>query len=71
MKPQDILFFIVLLSLFFIKRKPKIFIAAGLGCLLVAVPLFAFHIFFSAERMVWYAAGFILAGIILSLFKNK
>ncbi len=68
MKPQDILFIIILVILLFIK-KPKVFVGAGLLCLLVSMPLFSKWIFFTAERLVMYAAGFILVAIIMFLLK--
>ena len=70
MKPQDILFILLLIGFLFL-RKPKIFVLSGLFCLLSAMPLFAHWIFFTAERLVMYAAGFLLVAIILLMFKNK
>lgn len=63
MKIQDIgfLFLLVILILF---KKPRLSIAMALVCLLLAVPLFSFWIFFTAERLTWYAAAFLLLGII-------
>ena len=69
MKPQDIAFiviFIVLIAL----RKPKLFVAAGITCLLVSIPLFAKWIFFTAERLTWYAAVFFLVAAIFYLKKK-
>ena len=63
MKPQDILFIIILIGLFFL-RKPRVFVWAGLICLFFSIPLFARWVFFTAERLVWYAAVFFLIGII-------
>jgi len=70
MKPQDIGFFIVLLVLLLFKRNPRLFIVAGLVCLILSMPLFHFWIFFTAQRLVWYAAAFLLTGIILILGKK-
>jgi len=70
MKPQDILFIIFLLGLFFF-RKPRILVWAGLVCLFLSIPLFAHWVFFTAERLVMYAAGFLFVAILLFLFKNK
>ncbi len=69
MKIQDILFFAVLGSMVLL-RKPKLTAIVGLGCLVAAVPLFAFHVFFTAERLTWYAAAFFLVVILASL-KNR
>lgn len=57
MKPQDILFFIVFVGLA-IFRKPRWFVYAGLGSLVLSMPLFGFWIFFTAQRLTWYAAAF-------------
>jgi len=65
MKIQDIAFVIVLITLLVI-RKPKLFIYAGIGSLLLSIPLFAKWIFFTAERLTWYSAGFFLCFIITS-----
>jgi hypothetical protein len=64
MKPQDILFFIVLLVLLFIK-KPRLLVGVSLLCLLLSIPFFSLWIFFTAERLVMYAAGFLFAAIIV------
>ena len=45
-KPQDILF-IAVLVLLLIKRDPKLFVWAGLGSLILAIPLFATWTFFT------------------------
>ena len=68
MKPQDIVFFIVFAILLF-SRKPRALVWAGLVSLALAIPLFAKWIFFTAERLTWYAAAFFLAFIILSFVK--
>jgi len=70
MKIQDIAFFVVLALLIF-KRNPKLAVIAGILCLLLSIPLFSFWIFFTAERLTWYAAGFFLLAIILNLFINE
>ena len=66
MKIQDIAFFIILLFLIF-KRDPKWAAAFGLISLALSMPLFSFWIFFTAERLTWYAAAFFLLAIILQL----
>ena len=66
MKPQDIVFVIVLLGLLFI-RKPKLFEIVGLFCLILAMPLFAKWIFFTAQRLVMYGGAFIFIGAMWEL----
>ncbi len=68
MKAQDILFFIVLVLLV-ILRKPRYFVVAGLTCLTFSMPLFAMWVFFTAERLTWYAAGFFFIFILFSLLR--
>jgi hypothetical protein len=70
MKPQDILF-IIILAVLLIIRKPRVLVGAGLICLFLSIPLFAKWVFFTAERLVWYAAGFLLVSIILLLLERK
>ncbi len=69
MKIQDIAFFVVL-ALLILKRRPKLMAACGISCLLLSIPLFSFWVFFTAERLTWYAGGFFLLAIIL-YFKNE
>jgi len=70
MKSQDILFILVLAFLLF-KRNPKLFVWAGLLCLFLSMPLFHFLVFFTAERLVYYAAGFLFMSIIFFLIKSR
>jgi hypothetical protein len=70
MKPQDILFIIILLGLLFLK-KPRIVIGAALFCFIVSIPLFYRLVFFTAERLVMYAAGFLLVSVILLWIKSE
>lgn len=70
MKSQDIAFIIVLVILLFV-RKEKLFIYAGLGCLLLAIPLFAKWIFFTGERLTWYGAALVFVGIMFMLFAKE
>lgn len=69
MKPQDILFIIVLLLLLW-KRNPKWFVIAGLVSLLLAMPLFYSWIFFTAERFVSYAVAFLFIATCLLVLKK-
>jgi len=70
MKIQDIIFFIVFALLLF-KRDPKLMVIVGLVSLLLSIPLFSFWIFFTAERLTWYAAAFFLTAIIFHFWKIK
>lgn len=70
MKAQDIFFLVVLLLTIAI-NKPKLLVWTGLICLVVSVPLFSFWIFFTAQRLVYYAAGFILVATLLYLFRLR
>lgn len=67
MKPQDIVFLLTLIALVVI-RKEKLFVWAGLGCFLLAIPLFATWTFFTAERLTWYGSGFILIFLFIQIF---
>jgi uncharacterized membrane protein YobD (UPF0266 family) len=64
MKVQDVLFFLIL-GFFIYKRNPQWAAGTGLFFLLLAMPLFAKWIFFTAERLVWYAAGLFLLSIFI------
>ena len=70
MKIQDILFFIVLLIIFLLKR-PRFFVYAGLASLVLAIPLFATWTFFTAERLTLYAAVFFLCFVLFNSQKDK
>lgn len=63
MKPQDIAFIIVTVFLI-AARKPRILVYAGLAGLALSIPLFSRWIFFTAERLTWYAAAWFLLAII-------
>lgn len=64
MKAQDIAFFVILI---FLLRRPGWLLWVGLGCLLLAIPLFAQWIFFTAERLTWYAGAFIVTWLLVQL----
>ena len=70
MKPQDVVFLIMLLALIF-KRKPNCAVGAGMISLFLSIPLFSFWIFFTAQHLVWYAAAFFLVAIILQLMARN
>jgi len=69
-KPQDILFIIVLILLL-IKRSPKLFVSAGIVCLLLAIPLYYKWIFFTAQRFTLYAFVLILLAILFNLIRMR
>jgi len=70
MKVQDLIFFLVYIGLI-VSRKRIWFVWAGLICLMLAIPLFSFWIFFTAERLTWYAAAFFLAYVISLVWPHK
>lgn len=70
MKPQDVGFFIMLAVLLLV-RRPVFLVWAGLGCLVLAIPLFATWTFFTAERLTWYAAAFFTTFILISLLHTR
>jgi hypothetical protein len=66
MKPQDIIFIITFLLVLY-KRNSNLSVGIGILLLFLSIPLFSFWIFFTAERLVMYAAAFFLLAIIFSL----
>ena len=70
MKVQDIIFFLVL-GLLIYKNKPKLLVLAGIIALVISIPLFSFWVFFTAERLTWYAGAFFLIAIIFSMIKLR
>lgn len=70
MKIQDIVFFVAL-ALLILKRNPKLATLFGIASLFLSIPLFSLWVFFTAERLTWYAAGFFLLAIIFYFFKSK
>ena len=70
MKPQDLIFIIVIVTLLLI-RKEKWLIISGLICLVLAIPFFSFWIFFTGQRFVYYAWAFFLVATVMLLFKKK
>jgi hypothetical protein len=69
MKPQDILFFVILAVLIGL-RKPKYLVIAGLACIVLSIPLFHFWVFFTAQRLIMYSFGFLFIAVIISLWNN-
>ncbi len=70
MKPQDIIFFLLFL-LFVYKRNSRWTTIAGIVCLLIAMPLFAKWIFFTAERLTWYAGALFCLSLFQQLYEIK
>lgn len=67
MKIQDLVFILVFLFVLW-RRNARLATVIGLFCLLLAIPLFKFWIFFTAERLTWYAGIlFIYAVVLLSI----
>lgn len=66
MKPQDIIFFIILVILVY-KKNSKLAVLIGIIALIISIPLFATWTFFTAERLTWYAAAFFLLSIVFQL----
>lgn len=64
MKIQDLIFLIIF-AVVALKRDSRISTIAGLICLALSIPLFAFWIFFTAQHLVWYAFAFLLLSVIL------
>lgn len=70
MKIQDLVFILVFLLVFW-RRSAHLAAIVGLLCLFLAIPLFKFWIFFTAERLTWYAAAFFTLAIIQQLYENR
>ncbi|MBI5619666.1 hypothetical protein HY950_01775 [Candidatus Gottesmanbacteria bacterium] len=66
MKIQDSIF-IAVLAILLLLRKPKWFAVAGVASLIVSIPLFTVWIFFTAQRLIWYAAAFFFLSLLFSL----
>ncbi len=69
MKIQDLFFILIFLFVFW-RRSPRLATIIGLLCLLLAIPLFKFWIFFTAERLTWYAAAFFAYAIVLLIINE-
>lgn len=70
MKPQDIIFILILIILLY-KRKAEWFVYTGLACLIVSAPLFYFKIFFTAQRLTYYAVAFFTIAVLIYILKLK
>ncbi len=70
MKFQDILFLIVFFVLCW-KNKPEWFVWLAITCLIVSIPLFSFWVFFTAQRLVYYAFFLLFAAVLLFAIKKS
>jgi hypothetical protein len=68
MKPQDIIFFTLFLALIAMRKFEHLLIL-GLFCIVLSIPLFSLWIFFTAERMTWYASVCIVMSIFYLLLR--
>lgn len=62
MKIQDIVFFVFFIIPFF-RKDSRLAVVFGVISLLISIPLFATWVFFTAERLVWYAAAFFILAL--------
>jgi len=69
MKPQDIIFILILLFLIY-KRDVRLIVIFGLGCIILSIPFYMNWIFFTAERLTIYSFGYLLLAIILLFFQE-
>lgn len=70
MKIQDAIFIITLAFLIY-KRDRRLFTIFGILCLFLSIPLFSRWVFFTAERLTWYAGTFFLASILINILQLK
>lgn len=70
MKIQDLGFLIIFLAILWTKND-RLATLTGLLCLILAIPLFSFWVFFTAQRLVMYAAAFFLLSIIFQVLKLR
>jgi len=68
MKLQDIGFIVLLITTIAL-RRPRLSIILGLACFLLSIPLFANWTFFTAQRLTYYGAAFILLAVAQMLFR--
>lgn len=70
LKPQDLLF-VVIFVLLFIKRDARLFAIAGLISVALSIPLFSEWVFFTAQKLVWFAFIFFATAVVLNLIKLR
>ena len=70
MKPQDLVFIVVLI-IFLLKRDVRLFILGAIACFFIAIPLFYTWKFFTAERLIYYAFFLLLVAMLLFFLKKR
>lgn len=70
MKPQDIAFLILVILIVLFKKQWYIPVIASVF-IAAAMPLFAWWIFFTAERFVWYAVCLMVLYLSEQLWRYK
>jgi len=70
MKIQDLGFLLILAGLFYF-RKIRLISLTGIICLILAMPLFAFWVFFTAQRLVIYAAVLFAISLIGQIWQSR
>jgi hypothetical protein len=70
MKLQDVILVLIGCALL-VKRDARVCFMAGLACILISIPFFASWVFFTGQRLLWYAAVYFMSGIIFSLRDMK
>jgi len=70
MKIQDIMY-LILTTLLFLTGRSIFFVYFGLGFLMLAIPLFSYRIFFTAERLTWYASSYFLIYTLLFILDQS
>jgi hypothetical protein len=68
MKIQDIAFFVAFLVVMY-RRAPRLSVSVGIICFLLSIPLFATWTFFTAQRLTYYGAVFILLAVLQMLLR--
>lgn len=72
MKIQDILLLAIgVILVLFYRKKPELLIVSGIVCIIMAMPLLYFWIFFTAQHLIYFAFFFILFGTILIACKKQ
>jgi len=70
MKIQDLGFLILFLAVWWTKNS-RMATLVGLFCLSLAMPLFSLWIFFTAQRLLMYAAAFFALSIIFQILNLR
>lgn len=68
MKSQDLIFIVIVVCLFFLK-KGKYLHAAGLVALAAAGLLFLSGNLFTSQRLSWYGGAFLIGALLFELVK--